>query len=135
MLEQQKARVALVGALAMGLTACAAGPDVFERHAVYPRIAAPAPAASAYCPVVLSNRTDQQIDAGYTQDGVESTLGLIPAGRSLSFRVSCGAGALVAHGVASNSGFLGDPNEYRAVAEVDHARETRVDFTVANRIR
>jgi hypothetical protein len=135
MLHHQKARSALLGALTIGASACATGPDVFERHARYPAIAAPALAASAYCPVVLSNRTDQQLDAGYTQAGVESTLGMIPAGRSLSFRVSCGAGALVAHGVASNSAFLGDPNEYRAIAEVDDARETRVDFTVANRIR
>jgi hypothetical protein len=135
MRSHEKFRVALVGALTIVLSACATGPDVFERHAMYPAIAAPVPEASAYCPVVLSNRTDQQIDAGYTHAGVQSTLGLIPAGRSLSFRVSCGAGALVAHGVASSTAFLGDPNEYRAIAEVDDARETRVDFTVANRIR
>lgn len=43
-----------------------------------------------------SNETDQQLDASYTVDGVQSVLGLMPAGRSPSFSVWCDRRAILA---------------------------------------
>lgn len=100
------------------------------RHrAAYP---AQAP-GSSICPVVLSNETDQQLD-GYAVEGVQSVLGLIPAGRSLSFSVWCGGGSIEAYGVASDT-FFGDGYEYRTLAELDSSRATRMGFAVADRLR
>ena len=134
MLVSRTFRHTVIVLSAVALSACATVHDPFDAPAAMAAKRAPEQ-PSTFCPVVLSNRTDQQLDAGYLVGGVDSVLGLIPAGRSLSFQVSCAGGEVVAYAVASTGGFLGGGNEYRAVAPLDTSRETRLDFTLANRVR
>ena len=130
-------RITLVAGLAFGLGACATGsPDAFQRQAdavVQERVEAAA-ADRMVCPVVVSNATDQQLEAGYTLEGQRSALGLIPAGRSLAFHVRCAADRIEAFATAPGTGFFGGPDEYRTVAALDRTSETRVRFTLTDRV-
>ena len=135
MLEARTARLALAGAIAALGAACASAGGPWDRHDEHPqRARAPEARPAAVCPVVLSNETDQRLDVGYVLGGVTSVLGLIPAGRSLSFSVSCDPGSIEAFGVASGF-FLGGGDQYRTVASLDPDRATRMGFTLTDRIR
>jgi hypothetical protein len=132
MLDNPIARVTLVLVAACSATACAGAPSAWEPYGA--AASETARAGSAVCPVVLTNQTDEQLDAGYAVGGVESVLGLIPAGRSLSFGVSCTPGRIEAFAVAGG-GFLGGGPEYRTVASLDREGPTRMGFTVVDRVR
>jgi hypothetical protein len=135
MLDTPIARIMLVLVAACSATACAGAPSAWDPYgAAAVETARSSTVGSAVCPVVLSNQTDEHLDAGYAVDGVESVLGLIPAGRSLSFGVSCTPGRIEAFAVAGG-GFLGPGPEYRTVARLDRARPTRMGFTVVDRVR
>jgi hypothetical protein len=129
-------RIGLLAAVGLGLGACAGYRDAFERAARPPVVEKSADAAESrtVCPVVVSNGTDQHLEAGYALEGETSTLGLIPAGRSLSFRVRCTAERIEAFAIAPNSGFLRGPDRYRTVAALDRTQETRVRFTLTDRV-
>lgn len=130
-------RMGLVAMIAVAASACASTPDAFARHDRFMTESRAAEAAEdrGVCPVVLSNTTDQQLDARYTLQGVESMLGRIPAGRSLSFRVGCRAGSIEASAVSSRGGLLGGGYEYRTTSRIDPAGPTQLKFTVADRVR
>ena len=116
--------------------ACAsAGPWEAHDRSVAERSSAARSDGTGVCPVVLTNQTDQQLDASYLHGGVQSVLGLIPAGRSLSFGVQCDGGSIEAFAVASTGGLLGGPDEYRTVSAIAPAGATRVDFTMIDRVR
>lgn len=129
-------RIGLIAAAALVAGACASNPNAFERHdrATAAVEAAEAASERVVCPVVVSNGTDQQLEAGYALQGESSVLGLIPAGRSLSFRVRCTADRIEAFATAPHTGFLGGPEEYRTVAALDRTQETRVHFTLTDRV-
>ena len=130
-------RFALVSILGATLSACASGSNAFDRHdrMISKERAEVASADRGVCPVVVSNATDQQMDAVYQVRGVESMLGLIPAGRSLAFGVSCDAGAIEAFAVSDVGGLLGGAEEYRTMSSLDKTGATRMSFTVADRVR
>ena len=130
-------RLALVSILGATLAACASGSSAFERHDrwVSQQRAEVVSADRGVCPVVVSNATDRHLDAVYEVGGVQSMLGLIPAGRSLAFGVSCDAGAIEAFGVSDMGGLLGGAEEYRTVSPLDRTGATRVSFTVTDRVR
>lgn len=132
-----RSRIGLLAGAALALGACASHSDAFERadRVAAAREADEASAHQVVCPVVVSNATDHQLHAGYALQGEESVLGMIPAGRSLAFRVRCTAERIEAFATAPNTGFLGGPEEYRTVAALDRTRETRVRFTLTDRIR
>lgn len=136
MVSKARIRVALGFALAAVAGGCASTTQsAWDRADLAPSKRAPASiGGSTVCPVVLSNQTDQQLNAGYVVGGVESVLGLIPAGRSLSFRVSCSPGSIEAFAYAPG-GFLGGDEEYRTSAHLAPERHTKLGFTVVNRIR
>ena len=131
------ARFLTFSALLASLGACATSSNAFERNARHNAAKRAAEAADdrTVCPVTVRNVTGQQIDAGYRLNGVASTLGLIPDGRSLSFGVLCDAGAIEAFATSAAVGFFGGAQEFMTVAALDRTRETRVDFTVVDRIR
>lgn len=128
-------RIVLIGVLGCALGACATLPNAFERS---DRAAAEKHAAAAadrvVCPVVVSNATDQHLDAGYSLEGERSVLGMIPAGRSVAFDVRCAAERIEAFATGPGSGFLGGPEEYRTVAALDRTRATAVSFTLSDRV-
>ena len=130
-------RLVVVVLSGFALGACAsAGPDAFQRQAVDAERAR-AEAAAAHrsvCPVVVSNATDHRLEAGYALEGETSVLGMIPAGRSLSFQVRCTANRIEAFATAPGTGFLGGPEEYRTVAALDRTQETKVRFTLTDRV-
>jgi hypothetical protein len=134
MLDTLIARATLVLVAACSATACVGASSAWDPYGAAMETARPATPGSSVCPVVLSNQTDEQLDAGYAVGGVESVLGLIPAGRSLSFGVSCTPGEIEAFAVAG-SGFLGGGPEYRTVASLDREQPTRMGFTVVDRVR
>lgn len=139
MARRRTTRHTLLTALALAVSACATA-HPFERHTLLgavekePAQESVAPRAPRECPVVLSNLTDVGLDARYVSDGVSSPLGLIPAGGSLSFGVSCAAARIEAYAEA-DGGLLGDGYEYLAVARPRTDRPTRMGFTVTSRIR
>lgn len=137
MLASRTSRLALVVTLAAGASACASASNAFERHDRYAaeQQAAAVDASRVVCPVVLSNATDVQLDAGYQVGGVQSVLGLIPAGRSLSFGVVCDAGSIEAFAVSEAGGLFGGGSEYRTLSAVDPSGSTRVSFTATDRVR
>jgi len=124
-------------ALAVATSACASAPNAFVRHDRFmaEQQTQAAGADRAVCPVVLSNGTDQQLDARYSLGGVQSLLGLIPAGRSLSFGVLCDAGPVEAFAVSDMGGLLGGAQESRTVSSLDPSGATRMSFTVTDRVR
>lgn len=130
--------IALVATAALALGGCAtSSPDVFQQQAAaaaQARVEAAA-AGRSVCPVVVANATDHQLEASYALQGERSLLGLIPAGRSLSFQVRCAAERIEAFGTAPDTGFLGGPEEYRTVAALDRTQATTVRFTLTDRVR
>ena len=130
-------RFAFVPILGATLSACASGSNGFDRQDrfVSQQRAEAASADRGVCPVVVSNATDRQLDAVYQVGGVESMLGLIPAGRSLAFGVSCDAGAIEAFAVSDMGGLLGGAEEYRTMSSLDRTGATRMSFTVMDRVR
>jgi len=130
-------RIILLAAAAAALGACSTHSDAFGRHEEFmARQRADAAAADRkICPVVVSNATDQQLAASYRLEGHESILGMIPAGRSLSFVVFCNARRIEALATATHGGLLGGADEYRAVAALDRTQATRVAITVRDRVR
>jgi hypothetical protein len=128
-------RIPLVATVLVAAGACAsAGPWEAHDRSVAERSSAARSDGTGVCPVVLTNQTDQQLDAGYVLAGVQSELGLIPAGRSLSFGVSCSSGQIEAFGFAQGA-FLGEGPEYRTLASLEREQPTRVGLTIVNRIR
>ena len=138
MTSYAKLRSALcVAFVAVATSACASSSNVFANHDrfIARQQAQAAAAERSVCPVVLSNGTDQQLDAGYRIGGVASVLGLIPAGQSLSFGVVCDAGPIEAFAVSNMGGLFGDAGEYRTVSQLDLVGATRMSFTVVDRVR
>lgn len=129
-------RIALLAAAVVASGACASSSDAFARHdrAVTAERVVEATEGEVVCPVVVSNATDLQLEAGYELDGEESRLGLIPAGRSLSFQVRCTARRIEAFATAPGTGFFGGEEEYRTVAALDRTQATRVRFTLTDRV-
>jgi hypothetical protein len=130
-------RIGLIALASLVTGACASSaPDVFQRQArASARMQLEAATADrSVCPVVVSNATDHHLDASYALQGERSVLGLIPAGRSLAIEVRCTAGRIEAFATAPGTGFLGGPEEYRTVAALDRTRETRVRFTLTDRV-
>ncbi len=130
-------RFVLLSGAILALGACASSPDAFARHqgvAAEARLAEVA-SGDVVCPVVVSNGTDHQLEAEYALEGETSRLGLIPAGRSLSFQVRCTADRIEAMATARGTGFFGGPDEYRTVAVLDRTQATRVRFTLTDRVR
>lgn len=136
MLDRSLTQAALALVLAVSTGACAATPNVWELHDMHERQqrAGAVESTATVCPVLLTNHTDMQLDAGFEAGGVSSVLGLIPAGRSLGFSVACDVGPVQAFAV-SNGGFLGGPQEYRAVAPLRRGRTTELGLSLANRVR
>jgi len=135
MFTSRLGRIGVLAGTALVLGACASSPDAFERHDDWTATAAAAAAAhEVVCPVVVSNATDHQLEAGYALQGEESVLGLIPAGRSLSFQVRCTAERIEAFATAPGTGFFGGPEQYRTVAALDRTQATRMSFTLTDRV-
>ena len=138
MISVRTLQSALSGAvLVCTVSACASSSNAFTRHEQFmvEQSAQASQADRAVCPVVLSNGTDQSLDAGYRLGGVQSVLGLIPAGRSLSFGVLCNAGPIEAFAVSDFGGLMGGAEHYRTVAPLSASGATRMSFTVVDRIR
>lgn len=130
-------RFAALAGAALVMGACASSPDAFARHqrTVAEKQVVESVSDEVVCPVVISNATDQQLEAEYALQGETSQLGLIPAGRSLSFQVRCTAQRIEASATAQGTGFFGGPDQYHTVAVLDRNRATRVRFTLTDRVR
>lgn len=130
-------RLAVVAGAIWVLGACASSPDAFSRHqrSLAEQKVVEATGDEVVCPVVVSNGTDHPLEAEYALQGETSRLGLIPAGRSLSFRVRCTADRIEAMATARGTGFFGGPDEYRTGAVLDRSGATRVRFTLTDRVR
>lgn len=130
-------RFAVLAGAVIAVGACASTPDAFERQRglMAEEQVARATSDEVVCPVVVSNGTDHQLEAEYALQGQTSRLGLIPAGRSLSFQVRCTADRIEAMAKAQGTGFFGGPDEYRTVAVLDRTQPTRVRFTLTDRVR
>ena len=125
-------------AVMVGTSACAsASPNVFERHSAFEErvVVEAASQDREVCPVVVSNATGHLVEAMYRQRGHETTLGRIPAGRSLTFGVQCDSGPIEALAVSDFGGLLGEGNQYRTMAALDRAGDTMLSFTLTDRIR
>ena len=130
-------RIALLSGVGLASAACATtSPDVFARQAraVAEEAKEAGDSDRAVCPVVVSNAADHPLEAGYALRGERSRLGLIPAGRSLSFQVSCEARRIEAFATAPGTGFMGGPEEYRTAAALSRTHATRVSFTLIDRV-
>lgn len=90
-------------------------------------------ASPSTCPVLLTNATDDVIEAGYVRLGVESVIAMIPAGHSHDLTVSCRDGRIEAFAL-SGGGVFDDHVRYRKLARLHASRVTRVDITAADRV-
>lgn len=117
-------------ALSWLVTACATMPSAFDRHEweTQGRLSAADAQHREYCPVVVSNRTTDMIDAGYRLDGVSAQLGTIPEGGSASFDVHCAFGAIEAYATTDMGVIAGPGQRFRKRARLDRSGVTRVDF-------
>ena len=126
-------RLATVAAVAAALSACATAPNPWTVHERTTEARAAA-AHRSVCPVELANGTDENFEARYVASGQEAELGFVPAGSSLRFGVSCDDRSIEAM-ASSSDGFFGRSVQYRKVAALDRSSLTRVELTVADRIR
>lgn len=129
-------RFAILTSAVLVMGACASSPDAFARHqrSLADKQVVAEANDEVVCPVVVSNGTDQQLEAEYALEGRTSRLGLIPAGRSLSFQVRC-TDRIEASATAHGTGFFGGPDKYQTVAILDRTQTTRVRFTLTDRVR
>ena len=117
-------------ALSAIVTACVTTPNAFDRqdwHAVN-RLSAADAAHREFCPVVVSNRTSEMLEAGYRLDGVREDLGVIPEGGSATFDVRCDFGKIEAYGSSGMGVLAGPGQEYRKMVRLDRAGVTKVEF-------
>lgn len=122
-------------ALTAIVTACVTMPNAFDRHDWQTQNELPAADAAhrEFCPVVVSNRTSEMLEAGYRLDGVTEELGTIPEGGSTSFDVRCAFGAIEAY-ASTGMGVLAGPGEtFRKTARLDRSGVTRVEFRGGDR--
>ena len=130
-------RFAALAGAALVMGACASNPDAFARHqrTVAEKQVVESVSDEVVCPVVVWNATDHQLQAEYALEGETSRLGVIPAGRSLTFQVRCTAQRIEASATAQGTGFFGGPDEYHTEAVLDRTQTTRVRFTLTDRVR
>ena len=133
----RKIRFAALAGAALVMGACASSPDAFARHqrTMAEKQVVESVSDEVVCPVVISNATDQQLEAEYALQGETSQLGRHTARRSRSFQARGGAQRMEASATAQGTGFFGGPDEYRTVAVLDRTRATRVRFTLTDRVR
>ena len=117
-------------ALSALVTACVTTPNAFDRHDMQTqnRLSAADAANREFCPVVLSNRTSEMLEAGYRLDGVAEDLGVIPEGGSAAFDVRCSFGKIEAYGSTGMGVMAGPGQEFRKMARLDRHGVTRVEF-------
>lgn len=138
MMMRHLTKVGVLTLLVGASSACAtATPNAFDRHDSFDarRVVQERSVDRDVCPVVVSNATGFLVDAVYTESGVESTLGRIPSGRSVAFRVECDSGQIETHAISEVGGLLGGGLEYRKIARLDRTGETVVSLNVTDRIR
>lgn len=126
-------RFATFTLLALVLTACTATSSPWRAHDATADLKMRSSDPTAECPVVFSNATDELIEAGYLTLGVESSVGLIPAGHSLWVAVLCKRERIEAFAVAER-GASDRVVRYRKLARLNLAQVTHLDITAADRV-
>lgn len=129
------ARFTTLSLLLLALGACAgASSSPWRSHDATADLKARAGAPGAVCPVVFSNATDAMIEAGFLALGVESSIGFIPSGQSLTVAVACRRERIEAFAV-SELGVKDEVVRYRKLARLNLVQVTHLDITAADRVR
>ncbi len=130
-------RPAAFAVLALSLQACAASPNVFERHEMEMarRSTVEATSDRPFCPVLAANATDDHLEVEYEAGGMKSDLGVLPAGQQLRFDVFCDTGRVEAVGVTTMGVLSGPEMEYRTSARLDPATVAVLHFSETASIR
>lgn len=120
--------------LALALqAACASGSNAWARHDRTADLKAAASDPNRECPVVVLNATDRILDASLLLDTGAKDLGVISAGQSVRFPVSCQMGRVTAQGVVQDVGFEG--LRFQVAARLNVLSETRVQLTEHDQVR
>ena len=128
-------RSVVLGLVVLALAACAgASSSPWLSHDATADLKVRAGAPGADCPVVFSNATDNMIEAGFLAMGVESSIGLIPSGQSLTVAVACRQERIEAFAV-SELGVMDEVVRYRKLARLNLVQVTHLDITAADRVR
>jgi hypothetical protein len=127
-------RMVAVGLAALSSASCASASNPWRSHDRTSDYKAMTADLERVCPVVVNNDTGQVLEAQVDLDGVDRNLGLLAAGQSVTVQVQCRARRVSALAVAHDPG-PSEGTRFRKSAVLDVLKETRLQFTRADRVR
>lgn len=126
-------RAATLGFVVLAVSACATASGPWAMHDRTADLKALSTQPDRVCPVVVQNGTDRVLEATLERGpGEPLSLGLLPAGQSVTLGVACADRRVAATAVVVDAGALDGTRVLRASTLLDVARETHLRFTAAS---